>query len=67
MRYVATFLLACVACKDPLTPAEQQEIGKDAALIAYCEQVGRVYKADGGTGSECYGEYDACMTDAGLR
>ena len=38
---------------------------QDVATIARCQQVGRDCKADGG--SECYGRYDACMADGGMR
>ncbi len=53
----------CFACLS-LTPAEQKEIGDTAAVIAGCQAVGRACAADGGTG--CYGEYHACMKEAGL-
>lgn len=48
-----------------LGPAEQAEIDKTAEQIAKCQSEGYACKADGG--SNCYGVYDACMRDAGLR
>lgn len=58
---LGTLLLACAT----LTPADQTELSNDAAIIAKCEAEGRACKSDGGMG--CYGRYDACMKDGGLR
>lgn len=65
MRYLLSLLLLAAACKDPLGPEDYADIADDAAKIARCQALGRACKADGGT--DCFGAYDACMTDAGLR
>lgn len=60
---LSVFCFACLACLS-LTPAQQREVGRTAAVIAKCQDLGRACKADGGTG--CYEIYDACMKDGGL-
>jgi len=61
MGVLFCFLLAAgyVGCKDPLTPADVEEITSVAAKIAKCQAEG----FDAGS----LGAYDACMRDAGLR
>jgi hypothetical protein len=58
--------IACAA----LTPTQRIEIANTAAQIEACQEEGRACKTfasgDAG-GANCYGVYDACMRDAGLR
>lgn len=61
----ALLALLLSGCRDPLTPADELEIAADAVAIERCQALGRACKADGG--ADCYGVYDACMRDAGLR
>ena len=58
-------IVACAACGAGLTPADEAHIAAQAAIIARCQAEGRACKADGGTG--CFGTYDSCMRDGGLR
>lgn len=59
----ATALLNCKSLG--LGAGEQAEIDKTASAIAECQARGQSCKADGGAG--CYGVYDACMREKGLR
>ncbi len=51
-------LIACACAELGLSP-------KDAFTISSCQDVGRACKADGG--DDCYGKYDECMKDGGMR
>lgn len=46
-------------------PADRAAIAQDAATLEKCQEEGRACKADGGV--DCYGVYDRCVTDGGLR
>lgn len=59
LSLVALGLVVACAQLDLAVPAE------DSATILNCQDVGRACKADGG--SDCYGAYDACMRDGGMR
>ncbi len=63
---LAVFAMLC-ACAAALTPADRAGIADDFAKIEHCQEIGRACKIDGGTGSYCFGQYDACMKDAGLN
>jgi hypothetical protein len=58
-------LAPAAACASSLTPSDYAEIAGTGADITRCQAMGRACKADGG--SNCYGAYDDCMRDAGLR
>ncbi|HXG69975.1 MAG TPA: hypothetical protein VNJ04_05100 [Gemmatimonadaceae bacterium] len=58
----AISLLHCT----PLTPAEHRAIAGDAVMIGVCQSKGRICK-DADSGADCFGIYDDCMVDAGLR
>lgn len=64
MRALVLLSALLAACAS-LGPAERTEIADTAAALERCQEVGRACKADGGTA--CYQQYDACVTDAGLR
>lgn len=56
--------LAVAAC-GVLSASDKALIAQDASVIARCQSRGLACKADGGAG--CYGVYDACMREGGLR
>ena len=56
----------CTACM-PLTPEDKRAIAHDAVRIEVCQQKGRDCKPDTDGGADCFGVYDACIVDAGLR
>jgi hypothetical protein len=56
-----------VGCK-PLTAADRQALAFDAVRIEVCQQKGRDCKRfDRDAGADCFGVYDDCIIDAGLR
>jgi len=67
--YLAMFgcltLITVVSACAVLGPAERTEIALTAATLERCQEIGRACKADGGT--NCFEQYDSCVTDAGLR
>jgi len=65
VRYILFALAASVAACAFLSASDKALIAKDAATIAQCQSLGHACKADGGKG--CFGVYDACMRDGGLR
>ena len=54
-----------VACGSLFSQADQAGVESDASKILACQSEGRACKADGG--ADCYGVYNRCMSDAGLR
>lgn len=60
---LTVFFAACAL----LGPAERAQIAKDAAKIEECQELGRLCKMDGGSGKDCYAQYDQCMIDGGMR
>jgi hypothetical protein len=47
------------------TPADRDSLISTSAQIAHCQEIGRACQADGG--ANCYGKYDDCMREAGMR
>lgn len=64
---IVTCIFAClevIGCAG-LSAQDKIEIAQTGVTIAACQQLGRDCKADGGT--DCFGVYDACMKDGGMR
>lgn len=61
--------LGAVAACAALGPADQAAAADTASEIANCQAVEMHCLADAGpdAGAHCYGLYDACMRDGGLR
>ncbi len=64
--FAVLFVVAkCTGCTPPLTSDDKKAIAFDAVRIAVCQSYGRECKRNGG--SDCFGLYDDCILDAGLR
>ncbi len=64
--FAALYVVAyCHGCTPPLTPTEQRAIAADGVLIGVCQFKGRECHRMGG--ADCFGVYDDCILDAGLR
>lgn len=61
----AALAFGVLAACQVLGPADRAAIAQDAATIEKCQEEGRACKADGG--ADCFGVYDRCMVDGGLR
>lgn len=65
MKRLVFVALALLAGCDLFGAYMRGEVPTNAEVIAKCQKIGLDCKADGG--ADCYGKYDDCMIEAGLR